>query len=174
MADSDFAMAAEGPLAVDVTRSFGHAPEKVIWAFLDPEMMRAWMGAEAMPLEVCDCDPQVGGRFRHAWALPDGSKSWCAGSFTAVEHDHLVHTEVWKPDVVAGAFDTGTIVAPARRTSSLTGTHSPVNTTVSQASSVPSSSRTARTRGRPTISTTVRPVWTGTRRSPAVSQRSGA
>ena len=102
MADSDFAMTAEGPLAVNVTRSFAHAPEKVIWAFLDPEMMRAWMGAEAMPLEICDCDPQVGGRFRHAWALPDGSKSWCAGTFAAVEHDHLVHTEVWKPDWTGG------------------------------------------------------------------------
>ena len=102
MADSDFAMAAEGPLAVNVTRSFAHAPEKVIWAFLDPEMIRLWMGAEAMPLEVCDCDPQAGGRFRHAWALPDGSKSWCAGSFTAVEHDHLVHSEVWKPDWTGG------------------------------------------------------------------------
>lgn len=102
MADSDFAIGPEGPLAVNVTRSFGHAPEKVIWAFLDPEMIRAWMGAPEMPLDICECDPKEGGRFRHAWTLPDGSKSWCAGTFLAVENDHLVHSEVWKPDWTGG------------------------------------------------------------------------
>jgi uncharacterized protein YndB with AHSA1/START domain len=102
MTESDFAIGPEGALAVSVTRSFHHPPEKVIWAFLDPEMIRAWMGAPEMPLEVCECDPQAGGRFRHAWALPDGTKSWVAGSFLAIEHDHMIHSEVWKPDWTGG------------------------------------------------------------------------
>jgi uncharacterized protein YndB with AHSA1/START domain len=102
VAESDFTIGAEGAQAILAERSFGADPAALIWAFLEPDTLRAWLGSPEMPLDLCEVDPQPGGRFRHAWTRPDGSRAWSAGYFRELNAERIVHSEQTRPDWSGG------------------------------------------------------------------------
>lgn len=102
MAESDFTIRAEGEAAVIARMSFEARPEALIKALTDPDKIRAWMGAPEAPLKVCEVDARPGGRFRLAWAFPDGAEAWSAGVFDTLAEDRIGHTEAHRPDWTGG------------------------------------------------------------------------
>jgi uncharacterized protein YndB with AHSA1/START domain len=110
--ETDFRLFAEGKLSAVAEQTFSAAPVQVLTAFLDPDWVREWMGAPEMPLEICDLDVQVGGRFRCAWALPDGTKSWVGGVYDELTETTIGHTELWRPDWTGGDTYVHRTVAP--------------------------------------------------------------
>jgi uncharacterized protein YndB with AHSA1/START domain len=101
-AETDFHIAQAGKTGVVATQSFTATPVQVLAAFLDADWMKEWMGAPEMPLDVCDVDCRLGGRFRCAWTLPDGSKSWVAGVYDELTDTTIGHSELWRPDWTGG------------------------------------------------------------------------
>ncbi|HMO09782.1 MAG TPA: SRPBCC domain-containing protein [Paracoccaceae bacterium] len=102
MSDSDFTIRPEGEAAVIAQMSFGAKPEALRRALTDPEMLAKWMGAPEAPLKVCEVDARPGGRFRLAWAFPDGTQAWSAGVFETLAEDRIGHTEAHRPDWTGG------------------------------------------------------------------------
>lgn len=100
--ETDFRLVAEGPVSAVVTQSFNATPVQVLTAFLDADWMKEWMGAPEMPLEVCEVDCRLGGRFRCAWTLPDGTKSWVGGVYDELTESTIGHSELWRPDWTGG------------------------------------------------------------------------
>ncbi len=100
--ETDFRLEPRGPQAAVATQSFTATPVQVLTAFLDADWLREWMGAPAMPLEICEVDCRLGGRFRCAWTLPDGTKSWVAGVYDELTDTTIGHSEAWRPDWTGG------------------------------------------------------------------------
>lgn len=71
-------------------------------AHVEPALLARWMGAEVMPLEVCEFEARAGGRWRFCWTRPDGSKAWAAGKVLELGGDRMVMTEEHRPDWTHG------------------------------------------------------------------------
>lgn len=102
MSESDFTIRPEGEAAVIAQMSFEAKPEAVLKALTDPGVMAKWMGAPQAPLKLCEVDARPGGRFRLAWAFPDGAEAWSAGVFDTLAEDRIGHTEAHRPDWTGG------------------------------------------------------------------------
>ncbi len=77
------------------------APAALVWAaHVEPEHVRRWMAQPDSPMLVCDIDLRVGGRYRYAWTMPDGSAFGFTGSYVEIDAPRrLVSTEAYQPVV---------------------------------------------------------------------------
>ncbi len=89
-----------GETDVVAVRRFA-APAALVWrAHTEPEQVRQWLAQPHSPMIVCEIDLRVGGRYRYAWSLPDGSAFGFTGTYVeVVPPRRLVSTEVYLPHV---------------------------------------------------------------------------
>jgi uncharacterized protein YndB with AHSA1/START domain len=114
---SDFRIVAESDRQIVVTRSFAASVDRVIAAFMEPDLLRRWMGSPDMPMDICEVDPRVGGGFRYSWTFKDGRVMWLKGTFREMTDNRVVHTEVFEPDWTGGQTEVVTdFIAKGGRT----------------------------------------------------------
>lgn len=69
-----------------VARRLIAAPrQRVFAAWTDPALLPKWWGPPGVHCPKAEVDLRVGGRYRIANALPDGSVLWIAGTFERVD-----------------------------------------------------------------------------------------
>ena len=87
-----------------VEKEFDAAVDAVWDAFVTPEVLRQWFtGPDAAPMQFCEVDLRVGGRFRYEWKLKDGSILGMSGKFLEIiPHQKIVNTEAFDVDMGAG------------------------------------------------------------------------
>ena len=87
-----FTKTTKGPLpATLVVRRRIHAtPEKLFAAWTQPEHLMRWWGPQGTSCPSAEVDLRVGGQYRIANLLPDGSVLWIEGTFEEVEPPGLL------------------------------------------------------------------------------------
>ena len=90
-----------GETRILLRRAFAAPPARVYRAHVDPALIPRWM--TAMPgwtMEVAECDPRPGGRFRFRWDDGQGGGFRIEGDFLEVELDRrILHVErMFLPD----------------------------------------------------------------------------
>lgn len=84
--------------------------ERLFAAWTEPEQLRAWWGPRPVTCSGAEVDLRVGGRYRIANALPDGTTLVIEGEFLVVDEPHrLVYT--WR----AGADQTSRVTVHFER-----------------------------------------------------------
>jgi uncharacterized protein YndB with AHSA1/START domain len=74
-------------------RTIRASAERLFAAWTEPEQLRAWWGPRPVTCSGAEIDLRVGGRYRIANALPDGTTLVIEGQFLVVEAPHrLVYT----------------------------------------------------------------------------------
>ncbi|HEX3596863.1 MAG TPA: SRPBCC domain-containing protein [Polyangiaceae bacterium] len=74
-------------------RTIRASAERLFAAWTEPEQLRAWWGPRPVTCSGAEIDLRVGGRYRIANALPDGTTFVIEGQFLVVEAPHrLVYT----------------------------------------------------------------------------------
>jgi uncharacterized protein YndB with AHSA1/START domain len=72
-------------LTIRAARVVPARPEDAYRAFTDPALCRAWWGkTEKTEMAECAIDARVGGTFRFAIRMPDGTSDAASGSFAEV------------------------------------------------------------------------------------------
>lgn len=66
------------------------SPEKVFSAWTDPEALLQWWGPKGVRCSAAEIELRVGGAYRIANELPDGSTLWISGEFEVIERPHLL------------------------------------------------------------------------------------
>jgi len=76
-----------------VRRSIKATPERLFDAWTDPGQLVKWWGPEGVECPEAQVDLRVGGAYRIANRLPDGTILWIAGEFEVIERPaHLAYT----------------------------------------------------------------------------------
>ncbi len=77
-----------------ITRTF-NAPRHLVWeAMTTPEHVRNWWGPRKYQMTVCEIDLRVGGRWRFAQVLDDGTEVAFSGEYREiVPPERVVNTE---------------------------------------------------------------------------------
>jgi uncharacterized protein YndB with AHSA1/START domain len=76
-----------------VRRTIRAPVARVFDAWIRPELLRRWWGPRPVTCSDAEVDLRVGGAYRIANLLPDGSVLWISGHFEIVEPPHrLVYT----------------------------------------------------------------------------------
>ncbi len=84
-------------ISLEVRRTIAAPVDRVFAAWTRPELVRKWWGPAEVQCTSAEIDLRVGGRFKLANQLPDGSVIWIGGEFLAVEPPgRLVYT--WQVD----------------------------------------------------------------------------
>lgn len=85
------------PTSIRVVRTFD-APVELVWrAHTEPELVKQWMtGPPDHSLPVCEIDLRVGGKGRYVWKNPEFEMGMDAEFVEIVEHERIVHTEVFE------------------------------------------------------------------------------
>ncbi len=85
------------PTSTRVVRSFD-APVELVWrAHTEPEIVKQWMtGPADHSLPVCEIDFRVGGKARFVWKNPEFEMGMTAEYVEIVEHERIVHTELFE------------------------------------------------------------------------------
>ena len=79
-----------------ITREFDAVPSLVYRAWTEPELVRRWWSPRGEMI-VCDIDLRVGGAWRYALVLRDGTEVAFHGEFREIVPDErLVHTEIYE------------------------------------------------------------------------------
>lgn len=87
----------DADLAIIVRRKIRAPVQRVFDAWTQPEHLRRWWGPGAVSCPEAEIDLRVGGQYRIANLLPDGSVLWIRGEFQLVSPpDKLVYT--WSSD----------------------------------------------------------------------------
>ena len=68
-----------------VRRRFSVPPGRIFEAWTDPEKLRQWWGPPGVECTHAEVDLRVGGNFRLANLLPDGSTLWIGGTYEEVD-----------------------------------------------------------------------------------------
>jgi uncharacterized protein YndB with AHSA1/START domain len=71
--------------ALVVRRTIRARPEALFAAWTDPQQLVRWWGPEGVTCTAAEIDLRVGGRYRIANRMPDGSTLWIAGEFELIE-----------------------------------------------------------------------------------------
>ena len=72
--------------AVLVVRRTIHArPEALFAAWTEPQQLMRWWGPEGVACTAAELDLRVGGSYRIANRMPDGSTLWITGEFELIE-----------------------------------------------------------------------------------------
>jgi uncharacterized protein YndB with AHSA1/START domain len=66
------------------------SPERVFSAWTNPDELREWWGPKGVRCVSAEVELKVGGQYRIANELPDGTILWIGGEFEAVEKPHLL------------------------------------------------------------------------------------
>jgi len=75
------------------------SPDRLFRAWTDPVEMKQWWGPKGVRCLSVDIDLRVGGRYRIANEMPDGSVLWISGQFEVIEEPELlVYTWVVETD----------------------------------------------------------------------------
>jgi uncharacterized protein YndB with AHSA1/START domain len=102
--------------ATEVRRRFAASPDKVFGAFADADLVARWLKpAPEIRLEVLQFEFRVGGGYRFAYHLPDGSAVFIGGAFRSIERPLLIVFSwiIEPPDVHAGIESEVTVnIAP--------------------------------------------------------------
>ncbi len=64
--------------------------ERVFGAWTRADQIMKWWGPAHISCPQCEVDLRVGGRYRIANLLPDGSTIWIIGQFLRIEQPHLL------------------------------------------------------------------------------------
>ncbi|MEH6725361.1 MAG: SRPBCC domain-containing protein [Hyphomicrobiales bacterium] len=64
--------------------------ERVFGAWTRADQIMKWWGPAHISCPQCDVDLRVGGRYRIANLLPDGSTIWIIGQFLRIDQPHLL------------------------------------------------------------------------------------
>lgn len=110
---SDFAVAKSGARGLVVTRSFAARAAQVRRALLEPALVRQWMSSAEYPMTGLEIDARIGGRFRFAWAMPDGSTLAVSGQYTELGVTRIAHVETFEPDWTGGPAEVVTTLTEA-------------------------------------------------------------
>jgi uncharacterized protein YndB with AHSA1/START domain len=79
-----------------ISREFDAPRHLVFKAWTEPELVRRWWSPRGA-MTVCDIDLRVGGAWRYALALRDGTEVAFNGEFREIVPDErLVHTEIYE------------------------------------------------------------------------------
>jgi uncharacterized protein YndB with AHSA1/START domain len=73
-----------------IQRLIPASPGRVFAAWTDPEELKKWWGPEGVRCLTAEVDLHVGGQYRIANELPDGTVLWIAGEFEAIERPRLL------------------------------------------------------------------------------------
>jgi uncharacterized protein YndB with AHSA1/START domain len=80
-------------LTLIVRRVIAASPERLFEAWICPAELRCWWGPESVTCTAAEVDLQVGGRYRIANRLPDGTTLWISGVFERIDRPRkLVYT----------------------------------------------------------------------------------
>jgi uncharacterized protein YndB with AHSA1/START domain len=71
--------------ALVVRRIIRARPEALFAAWTDPQQLTRWWGPKGVSCTAAEIDLRVGGRYRIANRMPDGSTLWIAGEFEVIE-----------------------------------------------------------------------------------------
>jgi uncharacterized protein YndB with AHSA1/START domain len=84
------------PTSIRIVRSFD-APVELVWrAHTEPELVKQWAtGPADHSLPVCEIDLRVGGKARYVWKNPEFEMGMTAEFKEIVEHQRIVHTELF-------------------------------------------------------------------------------
>lgn len=75
---------------LQVQRVIPASPERIFRAWTDPEELQLWWGPQGVKCLSAEIDCRVGGAYKIANELPDGSVLWIKGTFEAIEKPHLL------------------------------------------------------------------------------------
>jgi uncharacterized protein YndB with AHSA1/START domain len=99
-----------------VTRQLINAsPEFLFAAWTDPQQLVQWWGPEGVECTDAQIDLRVGGAYRIANRLPDGSTLWIAGVFDIVERPRRLRFS-WRLDGQSSDVEQVTVTFEARGT----------------------------------------------------------
>lgn len=84
--------------SIRLVRRYEAAPQKVWRAWTEPQALRAWFGpGEMNSVTRMEVDVRVGGRFRIAFLMPDGSEPDVSGTYLELDPGRrLVFTWAWE------------------------------------------------------------------------------
>ncbi len=86
------------PHRVVVRRHIRAQPARVFAAWTEPQQLLTWWGPAGVVCTHAEVDLQVGGGFRLANQMPDGSLVWISGTYEEVTPpDRLRHTWLVEP-----------------------------------------------------------------------------
>ncbi len=71
--------------ALVVRRTIRARPETLFAAWTDPQQLMRWWGPEGVSCTAAEIDLRVGGSYRIANRMPDGSTLWIVGEFELIE-----------------------------------------------------------------------------------------
>lgn len=80
----------EAGLTLIVKRSFKASAERVFDAWIEPEQLKQWWGPQGVVCPEAQVDLRVGGAYRIANRIPDGSTVWIFGEFLRIERSSLL------------------------------------------------------------------------------------
>lgn len=66
------------------------SPERVFEAWTDPEQLKQWWGPKDVRCVSAEVELRVGGQYRIANELPDGTVLWIGGEFEVIEKPNLL------------------------------------------------------------------------------------
>lgn len=78
------------PESLKIQRIIPASPDRVFRAWTDPVELKKWWGPRDVRCLSAEVDLRVGGQYRIANELPDGSVLWIAGEFEAIEKPRLL------------------------------------------------------------------------------------
>lgn len=84
--------------SLHVHRLVPASPERVFGAWTDQNELQKWWGPADVRCLSAEVDLRVGGQYRIANELPDGTVLWIAGEFEAIEKPHLL-VYTWTVDL---------------------------------------------------------------------------
>jgi uncharacterized protein YndB with AHSA1/START domain len=80
-----------------ISRTFNAPRDLVFEAMTKPEHVRHWYGCAEMKMTVCEIDLRVGGKWRYALRMPDGSEHAFSGAYREIDPPAgLVSTESYE------------------------------------------------------------------------------
>ncbi|NNE82440.1 MAG: SRPBCC domain-containing protein [Alphaproteobacteria bacterium] len=88
--DNDDGGLDSGSLSLIVRRVVDGTPDAAFQAWTEPEQIKSWWGPANVTCTDCAIDLRVGGYYRIANELPDGTVIWIVGEFVRIEPPHLL------------------------------------------------------------------------------------
>lgn len=73
-----------------IRRAIDAPPERLFDLWTKPDLLMMWWGPEGVVCTAAEIDLRVGGAYRIANRLPDGTTIWIAGSFERIERPNLL------------------------------------------------------------------------------------